>query len=63
MFTGAARLSSVDVVRCRLAPEINANPCFIFYIEQFSNISDKITGTKTSHHDPNIVGYRRATYT
>jgi hypothetical protein len=32
------------------------------YVKQFTAILDTITGTKTSHHDLNIVGYRRATY-
>ena len=61
LFTSVARLSSVNVVRFWLVPLINVNPYFIFYIELFPTRLDKITGTKTSHHGLNIVGYRRAT--
>ena len=32
------------------------------FVKQFTAILDMIIGTKTSHHDLNIVGYRRATY-
>jgi len=32
------------------------------FVKQFTAILDTITGTKTSHHDLNIVGYRRAAY-
>jgi len=56
IFTSAARLSSVNIVRFWLVPLINENPCFIFYIKQFTAILDKINGTKTSHHGLNERG-------
>lgn len=54
--------------------EINEIPYFIFYNLYicFTSIYykvisfrlwEEIRGTKTSHHGPYIVGYRRATYT
>jgi len=36
---------------------------FVFYvIKQHTIITAMLTGTKTSHHGLNIVGYRRAAY-
>jgi hypothetical protein len=53
-------------VRQWLSPKKLAEALALFIslrkIKQFTIILNMITGTKASHHDLNIVGYRRAAY-